>query len=87
MSDFNSISKYLSLDEFKDIKINTDLKRQIWESEEEANRTKQFKRIFPTINYNAYKKFFDQERLINYILYVIEKNKRDTICENIKYED
>ena len=87
VSDFNSISKYLSLDEFKDIKINTDLKRQIWESEEEANRTKQFKRIFPTINYNAYKKFFDQERLINYILYVIEKNKRDTICENIKYED
>ena len=68
----SSISKYLSFPEFKDIKITNEIKQQIWDTEEEFARIKQFKRIFPSINYPNYQKFFDQERTINYILYIIE---------------
>ncbi len=74
-SKFSSISKYLSYPEFKDIKITNEIKQQIWDTEEEFSRLKQFKRIFPSINYPPYQKFFDQERIINYILYIIELYK------------
>ena len=74
-SKFSSIAKYLNYPEFKDIKITNELKQQIWDTEEEFSRLKQFKRIFPSINYPKYQKFFDQERIINYILYIIELYK------------
>ena len=74
-SKLSSISKYLNYPEFKDIKITNELKQQIWDTEEEYSRIKQFKRIFPSINYPKYQKFFDQERIINYILYIIELYK------------
>ena len=73
---FSSIYKYLNCPEFKDIKMTNELKQQIWDTEEENSRLKQFKRIFPTINYPNYQKFFDQERIINYILYIIEAYKK-----------
>ena len=72
---FSSIAKYLDYPELKDIKITNELKQQIWDTEEEYFRMKQFKRIFPSINYPKYQKFFDQERIINYILYIIEAYK------------
>ena len=72
---FNSIAKYLNYKEFKDIKITNEIKQEIWETEEENNRVKQFIRIFPSINYPLYQKFFDRERCINYILYIIEAYK------------
>ena len=71
----SSISKYLSFPEFKDIKITNEIKQEIWDTEEELARVKQFKRIFPTVNYPLYQKFFDKERCINYILYIIEAYK------------
>jgi tubulin polyglutamylase TTLL5 len=73
---FSSISKYLSYPELKDIKITNEIKQQIWDTEEENMRIKQFQRIFPTINYPKYQKYFDQERIINYILYIIEAYKK-----------
>ena len=73
---FSSISKYLSYPELKDIKITNEIKQQIWDTEEENMRIKQFQRIFPTINYPKYQKYFDQERIINYILYIIEVYKK-----------
>ena len=72
---FSSISKYLNYPELKDIKITNEIKQQIWDTEEEYLRLKQFKRIFPSIHYPDYQKFFDQERIINYILYIIEAYK------------
>ena len=72
---FGSISKYLNYKEFKDIKITNEIKQEIWDTEEELVRVKQFKRIFPTVNYPLYQKFFDKERCINYILYIIEAYK------------
>jgi tubulin polyglutamylase TTLL5 len=69
-SKYSSISKYLNYPELKDIKITNEIKQQIWDTEEENARIKQFKRIFPTINYPFYQKFFDQERIINYILLI-----------------
>ena len=75
-SKFTSISKYLNYPELKDIKITNEIKQQIWDTEEEFSRLKQFKRIFPSINYPFYQKFFDQERIINYILYIIEAYKK-----------
>ena len=72
---FGSISKYLNYKEFKDIKITNEIKQEIWDTEEELARVKQFKRIFPTVNYPLYQKFFDKERCINYILYIIEAYK------------
>ena len=50
-SKFASISKYLNYPEIKDIKITNEIKQQIWDTEEEYLRLKQFKRIFPSINY------------------------------------
>ena len=78
---FSSISKYLSYPEFKDIKITNEIKQQIWDTEEEYSRVKQFKRIFPSINYPNYQKFFDQERIINYILYIIEVYKNGILSK------
>jgi len=78
---FSSISKYLNYPELKDIKITNELKQQIWDTEEEYLRMKQFKRIFPTINYPKYQKFFDQERVINYILYIIEAYKNGILSK------
>ena len=78
-SKFTSISKYLNYPELKDIKITNEIKQQIWDTEEEFSRLKQFKRIFPSINYPFYQKFFDQERIINYILYIIEAYKKGII--------
>ena len=72
---FGSISKYLNYKELKDIKITNEIKQEIWDTEEELARVKQFKRIFPSINYPLYQKFFDKERCINYILYIIEAYK------------
>ena len=72
---FGSIAKYLNYKEFKDIKITNEIKQEIWDTEEELSRVKQFKRIFPSINYPLYQKFFDKERCINYILYIIEAYK------------
>ena len=77
----SSISKYLSFPEFKDIKITNEIKQQIWDTEEEFARIKQFKRIFPSINYPNYQKFFDQERTINYILYIIEAYKNGILSK------
>ena len=81
-SKFSSISKYLNYPEFKDIKITNEIKQQIWDTEEEYLRIKQFKRIFPSINYPNYQKFFDQERIINYILYIIEVYKTGILNSN-----
>ena len=78
---FSSISKYLNYPEFKDIKITNEIKQQIWDTEEEYSRVKQFKRIFPSINYPNYQKFFDQERIINYILYIIEVYKNGILSK------
>jgi tubulin polyglutamylase TTLL5 len=72
---YGSISKYLNYKEFKDIKITNEIKQEIWDTEEEFARVKQFKRIFPSLNYPLYQKFFDSERCINYILYIIEAYK------------
>ena len=72
---FGSIAKYLNYKEFKDIKITNEIKQEIWDTEEELARVKQFKRIFPSIKYPLYQKFFDRERCINYILYIIEAYK------------
>ena len=72
---FGSIAKYLNYKEFKDIKITNEIKQEIWDTEEELHRVKQFKRIFPSLNYPLYQKFFDRERCINYILYIIEAYK------------
>ena len=83
-SKFSSISKYLNYPEFKDIKMTNEIKQQIWDTEEEFLRTKQFIRIFPTINYPFYQKFFDQERIINYILYIIEAYKHGILNNNHK---
>ena len=74
-SKFSSIAKYLNYKEFKDIKITNEIKQEIWDTEEEFARVKQFKRIFPTIKYPLYQKFFDRERCINYMLYIIEAYK------------
>ena len=74
-SKFSSIAKYLNYKEFKDIKITNEIKQEIWDTEEELNRVKQFKRIFPTVKYPLYQKFFDRERCINYMLYIIEAYK------------
>ena len=81
-SKFSSISKYLNYPEFKDIKITNEIKQQIWDTEEEYLRSKQFKRIFPSINYPNYQKFFDQERIINYMLYIIEAYKTGILNSN-----
>ena len=81
-SKFSSIAKYLNYPELKDIKINNELKQQIWDTEEEYMRMKQFKRIFPSINYPKYQKFFDQERCINYILYIIEAYRKGILNNN-----
>ena len=81
-SKFSSISKYLNYPEFKDIKITNEIKQQIWDTEEEYLRIKQFKRIFPSINYPNYQKFFDQERIINYMLYIIEAYKTGILNSN-----
>ena len=83
-SKYSSISKYLNYPEIKDIKITNEIKQQIWDTEEEYLRLKQFKRIFPSINYPNYQKFFDQERIINYILYIIEAYKKGIINNNYK---
>ena len=72
---FGSIAKYLNYKELKDIKITNEIKQEIWDTEEELARVKQFKRIFPSIKYPLYQKFFDRERCINYILYIIEAYK------------
>ena len=72
---FGSIAKYLNYKEFKDIKITNEIKQEIWDTEEELARVKQFKRIFPSIKYPLYQKFFDRERCINYMLYIIEAYK------------
>ena len=74
-SKFSSIAKYLNYKEFKDIKITNEIKQEIWDTEEELKRVKQFKRIFPTVKYPLYQKFFDRERCINYMLYIIEAYK------------
>jgi tubulin polyglutamylase TTLL5 len=81
-SKYSSISKYLNYPELKDIKITNEIKQQIWDTEEENARIKQFKRIFPSINYPFYQKFFDQERIINYILYIIEAYKQGILNNN-----
>ena len=78
-----SIYKYLNIKDFKDMKITNEIKQQIWDSEEEFLRTKQFKRIFPSIYYPLYQKFFDQERNINYILYLIEVYKMEHYQNNL----
>jgi len=83
-SKFSSISKYLNYPEIKDIKITNEIKQQIWDTEEEYLRLKQFKRIFPSIYYPNYQKFFDQERIINYILYIIEAYKKGILNNNNK---
>ena len=83
-SKYSSISKYLNYPEIKDIKITNEIKQQIWDTEEEYLRLKQFKRIFPSINYPNYQKFFDQERIINYILYIIEAYKKGILNNNYK---
>jgi len=83
-SKFASISKYLNYPEIKDIKITNEIKQQIWDTEEEYLRLKQFKRIFPSINYPNYQKFFDQERIINYILYIIEAYRKGILNNNYK---
>ena len=72
---FGSIAKYLNYKELKDIKITNEIKQEIWDTEEELARVKQFKRIFPSIKYPLYQKFFDRERCINYMLYIIEAYK------------
>ena len=74
-SKFSSIAKFLNYKELKDIKITNEIKQEIWDTEEELARVKQFKRIFPTVKYPLYQKFFDRERCINYILYIIEAYK------------
>ena len=76
---FASIAKYLNYKEFKDIKITSEIKQEIWDTEEEYSRVKQFKRIFPSVKYPLYQKFFDRERCINYMLYIIEAYKNGII--------
>ena len=79
---FSNLSKYFTSPLLKDIKITNEMKQQIWDSEEEYLRIKQFKRIFPSINYPKYQKFFDKERNINYILYIIEAYKKGIFRNN-----
>ena len=82
-SKYSSIAKYLNYKEFKDIKITNEIKQEIWETEEELARVKQFKRIFPTVKYPLYQKFFDRERCINYMLYIIEAYKKGILKRDI----
>ena len=56
------------------MKIGKEYKEMIWDCYEESKRLIHFQRIFPCENYMNYRKFFDEERDINVILYYLEKD-------------
>ena len=74
-SKYNIINKVInSIKELKNFKIGKDYKEMIWDCYEESKRLIHFERIFPCENYMNYRKFFDEERDINVILYYLEKD-------------
>jgi hypothetical protein len=56
------------LDIFKDFKITKQLKEIIWDTDEENNRTKIFRRLLPSPHYLNYRKFFSLESQVNLFL-------------------
>ena len=48
--------------------LSKDEKIALKEAEEEYKRRGGFKRIFPTIDFNYYKQFFEEDRPLNYFL-------------------
>jgi len=48
--------------------LSKDDKQIIKETEDEFKRRGFFKRIFPSHNFLYYKQFFEEERLINYVI-------------------
>ena len=74
-SKYNIINKVInSIKELKKMKIGKEYKEMIWDCYEESKRLIHFQRIFPCENYMNYRKFFDEEREINIILYYLEKD-------------
>ena len=74
-SKYNIINKVInSIKELKNMKIGKEYKEMIWDCYEESKRLIHFQRIFPCENYMNYRKFFDEEREINIILYYLEKD-------------
>ena len=74
-SKYNIINKVInSIKELKKMKIGKEYKEMIWDCYEESKRLIHFQRIFPCENYMNYRKFFDEERDINVILYYLEKD-------------
>ena len=74
-SKYNIINKVInSIKELKKMKIGKEYKEMIWDCYEESKRLIHFERIFPCENYMNYRKFFDEEREINIILYYLEKD-------------
>ena len=74
-SKYNKINKVInSIKELKNFKIGKEFKEMIWDCYEESKRLIHFERIFPCENYMNYRKFFDEERDINVILYYLEKD-------------
>lgn len=71
---------FQSIKDLKYIKITKEYKELIWDTNQEMNRTKEFKRLMPSANYFDYRKYFDEEKEINIILGIIEseKNKNKT---------
>ena len=64
-----------TIKELQTIKMNKEMREMIWDTNEEYQRVKKFKRIFPTEKYFEYRKYFDKEREINLILGLIEFDK------------
>ena len=52
----------------KDFKITKEIKEMLWNTDEENNRKRKFKKIFPNQNSLNYRKFFSEERPINLFL-------------------
>jgi len=48
--------------------LSKEEKLSLKETEDEIKRKGAFKRIFPTIDFNYYKQFFEEERPLNYLL-------------------
>ena len=73
-SKYNIINKVInSIKELKKMKIGKEYKEMIWDCYEESKRLIHFQRIFPCENYMNCRKFFDEKRDINVILYYLEK--------------
>ena len=62
------VKETANIDIMKDFKISKEIKEMLWNTDEEFNRKKKFKRIFPSPSSLNYRKFFDVERPINLFL-------------------